>query len=356
MSKQAVTIRDIARSTGLSIATVSMVLNKAGRRIPATTQRLVLETAKSLGYYPNLQARSLRSRRTNSIGVLVFDITDSYCTLIVRGIENSLTSFGYIPVIADLQNTPARLGRCARMLVERRVEGLIAIGNPVHLGADLPAVLERFDVPSVVIGSDPSDSKYASVVVDNVAGGRAAYEHLYSLGHRQIAVIKGPRSMGDTRPRWMGIQEAARARNSAVVATAQITGLNSSYEEGYEATKELLNSKKKFTGLITFDDLTAFASIGALTSAGFSVPRDCSVIGFDDIPGAAYYNPPLTTICQHLEEQGSIAAEILRAVLTEPKPNPLSRFHRMVQPHLAVRKSTAAPSTSSQNAKRRRQT
>ncbi len=344
-SRRAVTIRDIAKATGLSIATVSMVLNKAGRRIPATTQRLVEETSRRLGYFPNLQARSLRSKRTHSIGVLVFDITDPYCTLIIRGIENSLTQFGYMPVLADLQNTPGRLQQCVKMLMERRVEGVIAIANPLHLGTNLASAIRQFELPAVVIGSEPATRCYASVVTDNCAGGQAALEHLHSLGHRRIAVIKGPRAMSDSAPRWKGIMEGARFRgiplDSGIVA--EINGRNSSYEQGYELTEGLLKKGGKFSALITFDDLTAFAAIGALSSAGLKVPEDCSVIGFDDIPGAAYYNPPLTTVCQHLEKQGAISAEFMRTILTGQAQQSLSKMHTKVVPHLIVRKSTAPP-------------
>lgn len=341
-----VTIRDIAKATGLSIATVSMVLNKAGRRIPSSTQLLVEETARKLGYFPNLQARSLRSKRTQSIGVLVFDITDPYCTLIIRGIENSLSNFGYMPVLADLQNTPGRLRQCAKMLMERRVEGLIAIANPLHLGTDLSTAIQQFNVPAVSIGSKAANERYASVVVDNRAGTWSAMEHLYDLGHREIAIIKGPKALSDSTPRWNGIQECARAKGILIDRSlvVGIRGENSSYEQGYQLTEHLLQKKKRFSGLIAFDDLTAFAAIGALSNAGLKVPEDCSVIGFDDIPGSAFYNPPLTTICQHLEKQGGIAAEMIRTLVTEGSRHSLQKMHEEVAPHLVVRKSTGRAS------------
>ena len=291
-----------------------MVLNKAGRRIPPVTQRLVQDTAHKLGYFPNLQARSLRSNRTHSIGVLVFDITDPYCGLVIRGIENSLESAGYMSVLADLQNNPQRLHRCLQLLMGRRVEGIIAIANPVQLGTELSSALNQFKIPAVVIGGQPEVTQYSSVIVNNTAGTRCAVEHLYELGHRHIAVIKGPKAMSDSAPRWNGIRAYARAKGIPINLSlvVEIEGTNSSYEEGYELTKRLMQTGKRFTGLIAFDDLTAFAAIGALSSAGRRVPEDCSVIGFDDIPGAAFYNPPLTTICQNLEEQGMMSAEIMQ--------------------------------------------
>lgn len=341
-----VTIRDIAKATGLSIATVSMVLNKAARRIPPSTQHLVEETANKLGYFPNLQARALRSKRTHSVGVLVFDITDPYCALILRGVENSLGDAGYMSVLADLQNTPKRLRQCVQMLMERRVEGLIAIANPLHLGTDLSTVIQRFDIPAVVIGSESTHRRYASVVVDNRAGMWAAAECLFDLGHREIAVIKGPKMMSDSSPRWDGIQECARAKGIRIDRSlvVEIQGRNSSYEQGYQLTEHLLGKRKRFSGLIAFDDLTAFAAIGALSNAGRRVPEDCSVIGFDDVPGAAFYNPPLTTICQYMEKQGAIGAEMMRTLLSAEAGRSRKRMRETVEPHLVVRKSTTRAS------------
>ena len=344
-SNRAVTIRDVAQAAGLSVATVSMVLNGVGRRIPSTTHKLVRETAERLGYSPNLQARSLRSRRTRSVGVLVFDITDPYCSLMIRGVENSLGEAGYMPVLADLQNQPQRLQLCMQMLMERRVEGLIAIANPVHLGSDVSSALEAFRIPAVIIGSESRAERFASVVVDNRAGMRAAVEHLYQLGHRDLAVIRGPRAISDSAPRWEAIRRYVRERGIALDRSmvVQIQGHNSSYEEGYHLSEQLLKRRRRFTALIAFDDLTAFAAIGALSRAGRRVPEDCSVVGFDDIPGSAYYNPPLTTICQHLEEQGACGAEIMRSLLLSRPGNKLPRRHELVQPHLVVRRSTAPP-------------
>jgi len=345
MTNRTVTIRDVAQAASLSVATVSMVLNGVGRRIPPKTHRLVHETAQKLGYSPNLQARSLRSKRTHSVGVLVFDITDPYCSLMIRGIENSLGEAGYIPVLADLQNTPQRLQGCMQTLMERRVEGLIAIANPVELGSGVSLALKDFRIPAVIIGGESPGRRFPSVMINNRAGTRAAIEHLYQLGHRNIAVIKGPRAMSDSAPRWEGIRQAARETGLSIdrLLVVEIQGHNSSYEEGYRLTEQLLERHRRFTALMAFDDLTAFAAIGALSRAGRRVPEDCSVVGFDDIPGAAYYNPPLTTVCQHLEEQGMRGAQIMRSLLLARSGKAPTPRRETVKPDLVVRRSTAPP-------------
>lgn len=320
-----------------------MVLNKSARRIPPATQRLVEETARKLGYFPNLQARSLRSKRTHSVGVLVFDITDSYCALILRGVENSLGDAKYMSVLADLQNNSKRLRQCMQLLMERRVEGLIAIANPLSLGTELSKTIQLFNIPSVVIGTESAGRRYASVVVNNRAGTWAAVEHLYDLGHRKIAVIKGPKGMSDSAPRWDGILQCARAKGIKIERSlvVEIQGRNSTYEQGYQLTEQLLRTGKQFSGLIAFDDLTAFAAIGALSKAGRRVPEECSVIGFDDVPGAAYYNPPLTTVCQYMERQGVIGAEMMLKLLSVDAARLRKQMYAKVEPHLVVRQSTA---------------
>jgi LacI family transcriptional regulator len=319
-----------------------MVLNKTARRIPPATQRLVEETARNLGYFPNLQARSLRSKRTHSVGVLIFDITDPYCALILRGVENSLGDAKYMSVLADLQNNPLRLRQCAQMLMERRVEGLIAIANPLRLGTELSKAIQLFNIPAVVVGTESARRRYASVVVDNRAGTWAAVEHLYDLGHRKIAVIRGPKVMSDSAPRWDGIRECARAKGIQIERSlvVEIQGRNSTYEQGYQLTEQLLRKGKQFSGLIAFDDLTAFAAIGALSNAGRRVPEECSVIGFDDVPGAAFYNPPLTTVCQYMEKQGVIGAEMMRKLLSADAVPSDKKMYAKVEPRLVVRKST----------------
>jgi LacI family transcriptional regulator len=229
------------------------------------------------------------------------------------------------------------------MLLGRRVEGIIAIANPIYLEAELFADFAKKNIPAVVIGRELKGSAISSVSVDNEAGTRLALQHLYELGHSKIAVLKGPGSMSDSSQRWRGLQnfslEVGLKLNPNLVLELQ--GRNSTYAEGYQLTKELLGRKLDFTALIAFDDLTACAAIGALTKAGRRVPTDCSVVGFDDIPSSAFYNPPLTTVHQQLETQGSLGAEILEELVrASSEGRKISPRHRKVAPRMAVRDST----------------
>lgn len=342
------TIRDVAGKSGVSVTTVSMVLNDAplARHIPAKTRNRVKRAAKELGYRPNLFARSLRINRSQTLGVVVFDITDPYCTQILRGIEDSLYPTGYLPILTDIQNKRATFQRCVELLLERRVEGVIAIANPLYLESGLLQDFARREVPAVVIGRQLGKSSLSSVVVDNQAGTFAALEHLYELGHRQVAFIRGPKALADSAPRWEGLCEFARQSGLKIdpKLVVQIQGENSSYPAGVQLAEELLGRGREFTALVTFDDLTAFAAIGCLTKTGRRVPEDVSVVGFDDIPGAGFYNPPLTTVHQHLEMQGSIGAEIIGELIrARNSDQAVKPVHRRVVPRLVVRQSTSPP-------------
>jgi len=321
-----------------------MVLNDgpAAQRISARTRTRVWKVARRLGYRPNLFARSLRSQRSQTVGVVVFDITDSYCTQILRGIENYLRPSGYFPIVTDLQNDRSQFRRCLDMLLGRRVEGIIAIANPVYLDPALLSELVDRKIPAVAIGRE-SEDRLCSVVVDNEAGTGQAMQHLYELGHRRIAFIKGPKILVDSTQRWRGAEKSAQAAGLKVDAklVLEIKGQNSTYAEGCQLTEELLRRGSDFTALLAFDDLTACAAIRTLTKAGRMVPRDCSVVGFDDVPSSAFYNPPLTTVHQSLEMQGSLSAEMVEELIRAlVEKRVLAPRHKKVSPRLVVRDST----------------
>lgn len=345
LGRRTVTIKEVAGACGVSVTTVSMVLSNgpASRRISQPTRTRIWKVVNRLGYCPNLFAQSLRSKRSRSVGVMVFDVTDPYCAQILRAIETHLQTCGYFSVLADLQNDPAHFQRCLNMLLERRVEGIVAIANWTYLETKLPAEISTRHIPAVIIGRELTGEAISSVVVDNEAGTRQALQHLYELGHSKIAFIKGPRSLVDSAQRWRGLQSFAREVDLTLDPdlVIEIKGRNSTYTEGYQLTEVLLDRKPDFTALLAFDDLTACAAIRALTKSGRIVPRDCSVVGFDDIPNSAFYNPPLTTIHQQLEMQGSLGAEIIEELIrASAEKRACPPRDRRVAPRLIVREST----------------
>jgi len=340
-----VTIRDVAGESGVSVTTVSMVLNNGpdAQRISEPTRKRIWKVASRLGYRPNLFARSLRSSRSRSLGLLAFDITDPYCAQIVRAVEAHLQSCGYFPVLADLRNDRAQFERCLDMLLGQQVEGIIAIANWIHLENKLLAEISKRNLPAVMISRDLTGHPISSVMGDNEAGTREALRHLHELGHSRIAFIKGPRAFVDSAQRWRGLESYAREVGLKLNPNliVEIKGRNSTHAEGYELTRLLLERDPTFTALVAFDDLTACAAIRALTKSGRRVPESCSVVGFDDIPSSEFYNPALTTIHQKLELQGSLAAEIIdeliRASLEKRVVQPK---HRKITPRLIIREST----------------
>jgi LacI family transcriptional regulator len=344
-----VTIRDVARESGFSSTTVSIVLNNAplARYIPATTKKRIERAAKKLGYRPNLFARSLRSKRSHTVGVMVFDMTDPYCTPILRGIENTLYQSNYLPILTDVHNERSRFERYLEMLLDRRVEGLIVLANWLFLDINLLGDLEKSSsIPTAIIGVELKTDSISSVIVDNEIGAYLALEHLYSLGHRKIAYIRGPKALADSAPRWKGIRNFAKTvglelDSRLTVDLPESRESISSFEAGYKLTEELLKQKRPFTAILAFDDLTAFGAIRALTKAGLRVPEHCSVIGFDDVATCALYTPPLTTVRQPMEPMGAAAVGIvvdgINAVLEKRET---SAIHRKAAPELVVREST----------------
>jgi LacI family transcriptional regulator len=345
----AVTIRDVAERSGFSSATVSIVLNNAplARYIPDTTKERIQRAAAHLGYRPNLFARSLRGRRSLTVGVMVFDMTDPYCTLVLRGIENTLYQSSFLPILTDVHNERSRFERYLEMLLDRRIEGLVVLANWLFVDINVLADLEKNNIPTAIVGRELKNDNISSVIVDNNLGARAALEHLYSLGHRKIAFIRGPRQLSDTEPRWRGVRSIARERGleldpRLIVDLPESGDPLSSFEQGYKLTEELLQqSRRRFTALMAFDDMTAFGAIRALAKAGIRVPDQCSVVGFDDVSPAAIYSPALTTVRQPMEAMGTAAATIvLEAINATQENKPVRTIHRRIVPELMVRDST----------------
>jgi len=344
----AATIRDVAERSGFSSATVSIVLNNAplARYIPDTTKGRIQRAAAQLGYRPNLFARSLRSRRSHTIGVMVFDMTDPYCTLVLRGIENTLYQASFLPILTDVHNERSRFERYLEMLLDRRIEGLVVLANWSFVDITFLADLEKNNIPTATVGRELKNDKISSVIVDNTAGARAALEHLYSLGHRKIAFIRGPHELFDTEPRWRGVRALARERKleldpQLIVDLPQSGDPFSSFEQGYKLTEELLERRRPFSALMAFDDMTAFGAIRALGKAGLRVPDQCSVVGFDDVSPANIYSPALTTVRQPMEVMGAtvanIVVEAINGMLEKKSVRPI---HRRLAPELIVREST----------------
>lgn len=344
------TIRDVARESGYSASTVSIVLNSAplSRYIPSDTKERIQSAARQLGYRPNPLARSLRSQRSNIVGVMVFDVTDPFCTPILRGLENSLYQASYLSLLADAHNEPHRFERYLEMLLDRRVEGLIVIANWLMTDIKLLADLTERQIPTVVAGRTFEIPGASTVSVDNENGASLALEHLYRLGHREIAFLRGPKSLVSSGQRWKGIRDFAQTAGlrldpRRIAELPESLDPNSSFEAGAQLTMELLRKGKTFTALMAYDDMTALGALRALKNRGLRVPEDCSVIGFDDVAQASLSIPSLTTVRQPMEAMGAMSAGmILDAIKAANQKQEVPVLRRKIPAELVVRESTAA--------------
>ncbi len=346
-----VTLSDVARACQLSVSTVSIVLSQAplSLRLAQTTRERIHATALRLGYHPDAYARFLRSRSTKTVGVLAFDMSDPFCVPVVRGIEEGLQPADYFSLLVDAQTERKLFDSSLRVILERRAEGVIVIASWVFEEANLLADVKKNRVPIVIVGRDLTERGIPSFLVDNQAGGAMAMNHLLSLGHRRIAVIRGPEDLFDSQPRWMGIQLAAHKAGvpldpRRVVSLSNRVDPTSGFEDGLQLARQMVSSALGFTAVLAFDDLTALGVVRGLKEEGLRVPQDCSVIGFDDILPAAVCTPGLTTIRQPLRDMGSLATQHLLHVLQQADRENLSAAKpHMLAPDLVVRASTSPP-------------
>jgi DNA-binding LacI/PurR family transcriptional regulator len=344
-----VTLLDIARACGYSVSTVSIVLSEAplSQNVAASTKERIRKMAADMGYHPDAFARSLQRRRSQTIAVLAYDLSDPFCLPIVRGIQSGLQPANYLPLLVDAQTQRPLFNNYLRMVLERRAEGVIVIASWIFEETDLLADIEKNHVPIVIIGRDLTKKRFSSVLVDNRAGGALALEHLCRLGHRKVAVIRGPEEMFDSEPRWEGVQSAAAKLGVALdpklmFQLPSLMNPTSGFEGGVRLGHRLVEEKLDFSAVLAFDDLTALGVVRGLSEMGRRVPKDCSVIGFDDVLPAIVTTPGLTTIRQPLHEMGLLASKwVLGSIESlEKRTRKTAQLH-LAAPELVVRTSTA---------------
>lgn len=335
MARGAVSLKQLAAHLGLSTTTLSLVLNNApsARSIPEETKKRIFTAAKELNYRPNYLARSLRVQRTHTLGVLVPELSDGYSAMVLNGVEAALTNEGFFYLTASHLHRDDLLLRLPVVLAERQVEGIIAVDTPIRFEPSLPIVN---------VSGHEEIKGVTNVVLNHQHAAELGVGHLHELGHRKVAVLKGQEFSSDTEVRFETILKAATDRGMPIGANLQqqLDGELPSPEVGYAATKKLISGGEKFTALFAFNDVSAIGAIRALEEAGRRVPEDVSVLGFDDIYGAAFHNPALTTIRQPLFEMGRLAAKTVLEELDE-KRNGNSPRTLSVEPTLIVRQSTA---------------
>lgn len=331
-SGKPVSLKILADYLGLCPATVSLVLNNVpGRSIPHETRERVRAAARKFNYQPSLLARSLRKQRTFTVGVLVPELSDGYHTMVMSGIGDHLMQEGYFYFSAHHRHKPDLVEEYPRLLIGRGAEGIIAIDT---------ALEHELPVPVVAVAGHKHISGVTNVLLDHKHAAELALGHLHQLGHRHIAFMRGQPFSSDSNDRWRSIVTVARELGIEIRSelTIQLEKDLTSPELGYPVIQQLLSHKRRFTALVSFNDIAAIGAIRALRDANLSVPEDVSVVGFDDIRAAAYHNPSLTTIRQPLHDMGQSAARILLQRIQGFKDYPKECA---VPPELIIRESTA---------------
>jgi DNA-binding LacI/PurR family transcriptional regulator len=335
-----ISLKELAAHLNLSPTSLSIVLNDApaASAIPQETKNKIFEAAERFNYRPNYFARSLRAQRSYTLGVIVPELSDGYSAMVLNGVESALSTEGFFYLTASHLHRDDLLERHPKMLIERHVEGIIAVDTPIRFQTNLPIVS---------VSGHKEIKGVTNVVLNHQHAAELALGHLFTLGHRRIAFIKGQDFSSDTKVRWETIAQAASRRGIKLdeALITQLEGDIPSPEIGYIAAQKLLSNKKRFTALFAFNDVSAIGAIRALQESGLRIPEDVSVLGFDDIYAAEFYNPALTTIRQPLFEMGSLAAKTLLQRLAENKKDGAEIPQTLtVEPKLVVRESTARAS------------
>jgi DNA-binding LacI/PurR family transcriptional regulator len=328
-----VTLKAVAEHVGLAPGTVSAVLNDSpsARSIPRETKNRIQAAAKELNYKPNFFARTLRNKRTYTIGVIAEEIGDSYGSMVISGIEAHLRKMDYFFLTVAHRHDQNLLSQYSELLLQRGVEGFITVDT---------TVLEAPSLPTVAVAGHQTVKGVTNVVLDHVQAATLALSHLASLGHRRIAFMRGNPLSSDSTDRWKAICQVAQKIGVTIdpELTVQIDMDDPTPQLGYPFAKHLLARKKPFTALFAYNDISAIGAIRALQERGLRVPEDVSVMGFDDIPGAAFNTPTLTTVRQPLARMGQVAAQTLleRIAGRDDYPPEIA-----IEPELVVRESTA---------------
>ena len=337
-----VTLKDVARLAGVHPGTASRALNIETRDlVNEDTARRVLAAAEQLGYRPNPIARGLKTARSYTVGVLIPDLTNPLFPPIVRGIQDRLEEAAYTPLIANTENDPDRERADFEAMRARQVDGFItATARRGHELLTRPADL---GLPVVLVNRRLEDGLLPSVVGDDKAGIMLAVRHLVELGHRRIAHLAGPQQLSTGYLRYEGFVEAMGEAGLEADPGLILTGDAVIESEGSRLCAELLDGGREVTAIVAANDLMALGCYDVLEERQIGCPSRISVIGFNDMPFAAHFRPPLSTIRIPQYELGARAAELLLKTLQDPDA-PADQL--MLEPELVVRASTGPPPAS----------
>ncbi|MEP6720939.1 MAG: substrate-binding domain-containing protein [Variovorax sp.] len=329
------TIKDVALLAGVSVTTVSHVVNDT-RHVSAQGRERVELAIRELGDEPSAVARSLKSNTTSTLGMLIPNSSNPYFAEIVRVVEDRCFGAGYTLILCNTDDEPRRQSVYLQVLAERRIDGLIVVST----GNDdsLVTQLHGLKVPTVLVDREIADPSCDLVETAHMQGGLLAVRHLLSLGHRRIACIGGPIGVTPSEQRIEGWRMALAESGAAPNADALLWRGGFTSQGGYEAMHAILRTEQAPSAVFVCNDLMAIGALRAAHETGVHVPDELSIVGFDDIELSAYTSPPLTTVAQPKERIGALAVDMLLERVSKRRHEPRKV---VLQPELRVRASTA---------------
>lgn len=330
------TIKEVADQAGVSVATVSRVLNNTGF-VSEDLSKRVREAAENLNYRPSRVAKNLRRQKTDTVGVLVPQLDQPFFSRLTFAIQQMLVERDYYTLVCStMENLEEEYAYVEKML-EQRVDGMIIV--PTGSNAENIERLLTEDVPVVLVDRDvPDIEEIDRVICDNYGGAYRAIQHLLGLGHERIGVIGGPAYSQAIKERLRGVRQALEDAGVRYDVDQFITGGLPQFDLGVTATTELLQQSPRPTAIFALSDITAVGALHAAYELGLEPPYDLSVMGFDNIPLAAYSLPELTTVSQPIDEMGKRASELLISRMAD-RTIPMRRL--VLETELIERKSTA---------------
>lgn len=327
-------LRDIAAKAGVTIATASRSLSGAYGVNP-TTRAKVLEVAARLHYRPNRFARGLVTGRSQIIGLIISDIRNPFFADVARGAEDAAYAAGSDVVLCNSDLNAERQKRYIHSLMEKNVDGII-MNSITALDRTEQSRLAQSGIPVVLLNSHERNSPFSTVLADNERGGWLAAEYLWGLGHRQLVHLSGPGRHGNLSRRARGFLQYLRKPREK--ATVSVVHGGHTLEGGYNAARKLFRERPDVTAIFAANDAMAFGVLKAAMEQGVQIPRDLSLVGFDDVEMACISHPPLTTIYQAKYELGEAAVNILLSAASDRQKEP---EHRVLGVRLVERQSAA---------------
>ena len=326
-------IKEVARLAKVSTATVSRTINGSDK-VTAETAERVRRAIEALKFYPNTNARALGSGRSSLYGLIISDITNPFFPELVKSFEDVAVQFGQEVLIANTNYDPHRMEVCVIRMLQRKVDGVAIMTSEME--EHLIDELRGRRIPLLFLDTGKPQKGVSNIAIDYAAGIDAAVEHLSELGHKSISFISGPANLASARLRRKAFIQSMK-RKRLQVDQDHIEEGNHRMDGGHEAMLRLLSKEKRPTAVLTSNDMTAIGAIGALAEHGIKIPRDISVIGFDDIELSAFTQPALTTVRLSRQEIAKVA---FRALYNAQGDVSAKGAEYVIQPTLIERKST----------------